>query len=172
MTTAALAQHTYLPGQDDVAEIYDFLAAHEGRHGTTPAPTYFLSGPEAGDRVEVPREVHEVLLHVVEALKAGKAVTVAPLATRLTTQQAADLLMISRPTLVKLLEDGIVAHERVSTRRTVLLADVLAYRDSRRAAQIAALEATSVPFEGEDDPEKVARLLTEARAAVGRAHAG
>lgn len=41
---------------------------------------------------------------------------------------------ISQPTLVKLLEDGIVPHERVSTRRTVLLADVLAYRDPRRAA--------------------------------------
>lgn len=170
MTTATLAQQTYLPGQDDVAEIYDFLAAHESRHGSAPVPTYFLSGPEAGDRVEVPREVHEVLLHVVEALRAGKAVTVAPLATRLTTQQAADLLMISRPTLVKLLEEQVIPHERVSSRRTVLLADVLAYRESRRAAQFAALEATSVEFDDEGDPAKVAQLLAEARAAVGRAH--
>lgn len=172
MAAAASDQHTYLPGRDDVADIFDFLAAHEARHGTTPGPTYFLAGPEAGDRVEVPREVHDVLLHVVEALRAGKAVTVAPLATRLTTQQAADLLMISRPTLVKLLEEGVIAHERVSTRRTVLLSDVLAYRESRRAAQIAAIEATSVPFEDEDDPDSVARLLAEARAAVGRAHSG
>ena len=76
------------------------------------------------------------------------------------------------PRLVKLLEGGIISHERVSTRRTVLLADMLAGRDSRRAVQIAALEATRAPFEDEDDPEKAVRLLAKARAAVGRAHAG
>ena len=170
MTTGTFAQRTYLPGKDDVAEIHHFLAARDERHGAASAMTYFLSGPEAGDRVEVPREIHEVLLHVVEALKAGKAVTVAPLATRLTTQQAADLLMISRPTLVKLLDEQVIPHERVSSRRTVFLADVLAYRESRRAEQIAALDATGVSLIDEDDPEEVAQMLAQARAAVGRAH--
>ncbi|MBC7291468.1 MAG: helix-turn-helix domain-containing protein [Actinotalea sp.] len=166
--TATLTQHTYLPAADqDLARVYDFLAAHSERHGATVEPTYALIGSGPGERVEVPREIHEVLLHVVQALQAGKAVTVAPMSTRLTTQQAADLLMISRPTLVKLLEDGLIPHERNSSRRMVLLADVLAYRDRRRAEQYAALEATSVPLDDEDDLQEALAQMREARAAVG-----
>lgn len=169
MTTTALAQQTYLPDVGDqagIAEIYDFIAAHQDRRGAAPIPTYFLSGPDAGDQVEVPRELHQVLIQVVEALRAGKAVTVASMATKLTTQQAADLLMISRPTLVKLLEDGVIPHERLTARRTVLLRDVLAYRDERRAAQYAALESARELDADDEDPQAVAALLAEARASV------
>jgi len=167
-TAHTSAQQTYLPGQDDVAAFHDFLAAHERKHGSSRAPKYYLSGFEAADRVEIPREVYTVLRQVVEALRAGKAVTVASLSTRLTTQQAADLLMMSRPTLIKLLDAHVIPHERVSSRRTVLLADVLAYRESRRQAQLAALAATSVALDDEDDPVTAAQLLAQARAAVGR----
>lgn len=167
MVDAQVAERTYLPSEqekDDFAAVYDFLAAHEKRHGTTPAPTYALVGAGRGERVEVPEEIHRVLIHVVEALRAGKAVTVAPRSTQLTTQQAADLLNVSRPTLVKLLEEGAIPFERVSSRRTVRLSDVLAYREARRAAQYAAL-AETMDDEDSEDPATVAAMLAAARAA-------
>ena len=163
-----LDQQTYLPDEDapSIAQVYDFLAAHEDRHGERPVVPYVLSGPEPGDRVEVPQEVHRVLLHVVRALKAGKAVTIAPQTTMLTTQQAADLLNVSRPTLVKLLDEGRIPFERPSTRRQVRLADVLAYLAERREAQYAALAATAVDLDDGEDLETIRRRIKAARAAV------
>ncbi|GMA32532.1 helix-turn-helix domain-containing protein [Litorihabitans aurantiacus] len=89
-----------------------------------------LVGP-AGEGVEVPADVYEVLVDVVDALRRGDAVTVAPVSVRLTTSQAAEMLGVSRPTLVKLLEDGELPYERPRKHRLVRLDDVLAYRERR-----------------------------------------
>jgi excisionase family DNA binding protein len=56
--------------------------------------------------VPLPEEVYRVLVQVVEALQERKVITVVPRTQRITTQEAADFLGVSRPTLVKLLEDG------------------------------------------------------------------
>lgn len=89
-----------------------------------------LVGP-SGESVEVPADVYDVLVDVVTALRRGDAVTVAPVSVRLTTSQAADMLGVSRPTLVKLLEDGELPFERPRKHRLVRLDDVLAYRERR-----------------------------------------
>ena len=67
------------------------------------APSTTLTGP-SGEQLVLPPEVFEVLRDVVTAMARGQAVTIAPVHQRLTTQEAADLLGISRPTFVKLLE--------------------------------------------------------------------
>ena len=64
----------------------------------------------------------------------GQAVTIAPVRMLLTTQEAANLLGISRPSLVKLLEAGEIPYQRSGRHRRVQLVDVLDYR-SRRSAQ-------------------------------------
>ena len=79
----------------------------------------------------LPPEVFAVLRDVVQAMAHGQAVTIVPVHQRLTTQKAADLLGISRPTVVKLLESGEIAFERPGHHRRVRLADVLAYRQRR-----------------------------------------
>lgn len=90
-----------------------------------------LVGPD-GQTVPLPVEVYEVLIQVAGAMLAGKAITVAPLEQRLTTQQAADLLGVSRPTLGRLLEGHEIPYEQPGRHRRVRLADVLDYRDRRR----------------------------------------
>ncbi len=70
---------------------------------------------------------------VIRALSEGKGVTVAPVNTTLTTQEAADLLGVSRPTFVKILDEGEVPYSRPGRHRRVLLADVLAYKEKRRS---------------------------------------
>jgi excisionase family DNA binding protein len=160
-------QETYLPDADGrLAQVYDFLEAHEEAGRRRPEPRYFLAGSAPGDRVELPAEVYRVLRQVVEALRQGLAVTVVPQAQMLTTQQAADLLGVSRPTVIKLLDEAKIPFERVGTHRRILLRDLLAYREQRRAEQYAALEATAVSIDDEHDLDTVLGELREARRAV------
>jgi excisionase family DNA binding protein len=80
----------------------------------------------------LPDELRAVMTNVVMALRRGQAITLAPHALRLTTQQAADLLGVSRPTLIKLLEDGKVPYETPNRHRRIQLIDLLNYQASRR----------------------------------------
>ena len=170
MTAAVTRQdpETYLPSADDadgLASVHDFLAAHERAGNDTPAPRYFLAGAKPGDQVEIPADVHRALRQVVDALSRGLAVTVAPRSMMLTTQQAADLLGVTRPTVVKILDSGAIAFERAGTHRRVLLADVLEYRRARRAAQYDALAATSVDLDDDTDEGNLAAVLADLKAA-------
>jgi excisionase family DNA binding protein len=98
-----------------------------------------LLGPD-GERVPLPEEVYKVLTAVVEALREGKVITVVPQTQRLTTQEAADFLGISRPTLVKLLDRGKIPFEQPGRHRRILFSDLLSYVRRRREERTAALD--------------------------------
>jgi excisionase family DNA binding protein len=95
-----------------------------------------LIGPDGEVMVEIPASVLAAFRLVAAAMAQGQAVTVAPHDMELTTQEAADLLHVSRTHLVKLLDHGDIPHHRTSddpnAHRRVLLKDVLSYRDQRR----------------------------------------
>jgi excisionase family DNA binding protein len=169
MGGAEMKQETYIPEADGraLARVYDFLSAHEAAGKGQVAPRYLLTGPDLGDQVEIPAEIYRVLHQVIEAMSQGMAVTVVPQSQTMTTQQAAELLGVSRPTLIRLLESKRIPYERIGTHRRVLLRDVLAYRQKRREDQYRALEATSVDLDGEEDIETVLASLREARRQVG-----
>ena len=121
MSTTTSA-HTYLPddegGLERLHELFD--------RPDTSRPHYYLTGADAEDRTEVPAPVFRALQQVVEAMRLGQAVTIQPQSRVLTTQQAADLLGMSRPTFVKLLDAGEIPFERVgASHRRVALSDVL-----------------------------------------------
>jgi excisionase family DNA binding protein len=126
----SLQDETYLP-QEDAAEIIDFLSALRARGRQTADPRPRLTGPD-GSSVALPEPMFEVLLQVAAAMKAGLAVTVAPHHLTLSTQEAADLLRISRTTLVRLLETGAIPFEKPSRHRKVRLDDLLEYRRRQR----------------------------------------
>lgn len=85
---------------------------------------------------------------VFEALDRGPSVTVvAEEQAELTSQEAADLLHVSRPYVVKLARDGVLSHHRVGNRHRFMLADVLDYRDQMRAVREEAL-AELAPADG------------------------
>lgn len=94
-------------------------------------PVALLRSPE-GRETLIPQEVYNALRDVVEALRRGQAITVAPHDTVLTTQEAADVLGISRPTFVKILERGDIEYTKPGRHRRVLLSDVLAYQRRSR----------------------------------------
>lgn len=90
---------------------------------------------------ELPVEAYRVLKEVLEAMSQGLAITVVPQHTMLTTQEAADILGISRPTLVKLLESDQIPYEHRGRHRRLRLVDVLEYQRSVRANRRGRLDA-------------------------------
>ncbi len=108
----------------DIKEIEAFLVAQatdEQAH---------LVGPH-GERLLLPDSVYTLLKRAVHELARGNAVTIVPIQAELTTQQAADLLNVSRPFLIKLLEAGQMPYHMVGTHRRVTYRDLIAYRDRR-----------------------------------------
>jgi excisionase family DNA binding protein len=93
-----------------------------------------------GAPIVLPDSVQDALFNVVLALSQGKGITLVPRQTMLTTQEAADLLNISRPTLVKLLEEGRIPFEKPGRHRKVSLDALLQYQQETRAGRRAALD--------------------------------
>jgi excisionase family DNA binding protein len=133
---------TYLLEGSELAEVVDFLAELERRGVTAPRPQPALVGAD-GARLEVPAPVFEALVQVATAMAHGQGVTVMPQNALLTTQEAAELLGISRPTLVRLLEDGEIPYEQRGRHRRVMLADLLGYQERMRRERRESLDRMS-----------------------------
>lgn len=108
-----------------VAELNAFLRAHPTPTGRVRLCTED-DGPET--QVIIPAVAFRFFVDVLAELANGNAVTVAPVHAELTTQQAADLLNVSRPYLIKLLDNERIPFRRVGNRRKVQLVDVLDYK--------------------------------------------
>ncbi|MDR1186380.1 MAG: helix-turn-helix domain-containing protein [Bifidobacteriaceae bacterium] len=125
-------EDTVPPGDSGLLDqLKVFLAGHRGKAVLATAD---------GASAELPDEVYQVIAQAVDALADGSAVSVAPVPTKLSTTQAAEVLGVSRPTLVKMLDDGKIPFEQLNVHRTLRLADVRAFKERRRAAQEATLE--------------------------------
>ena len=96
-----------------------------------------------GERSDLPNTVFEILRRVVTLMAHGQAVTLVPDNQAVTTQRAADILGMSRPFFVKLLETGAMGYHRVGNQRRVYLRDVLAYAQKRDEERRAALDRLS-----------------------------
>ena len=162
---ARLTDHTYLPGPRQ-ADVVDFLAALPAR-GRTAASRARLVAAD-GQEIALPDEMLDILVQVAAAMQAGLAVTVAPHHLTLSTQDAADLLGVSRMTLVRLLEAGHIPFEQPGRHRRLRLVDVLEHRDRQRRRAEQALSDMVADSERlglyDDDPQAVQEALAQARA--------
>src|SRR5262249_15610591 len=103
----------------------ELRARHEGAR---------LIGPD-GAEIVLPASAFRALQRVVEAMSQGASIALVPNGKELTTKQAADLLHVSRPFLVRQLLGKEIPFERVGSHRRVRLEDVLAYRERRARAR-------------------------------------
>ncbi len=90
--------------------------------------------------VPIPLSILESLGQLMLHLSEGNAVTIAPVHMELTTQQAADILGVSRPYLVQLLEEGKIPFRKPHSHRRVRLLDVLEYKAKEEKARHEALD--------------------------------
>lgn len=117
-----------------------------------------------GERLELPDAVYRLLKDIARNMQLGRAIVLIPENQQLTTQRAADLLGVSRPYLIQLLEAGKLPHHKVGSHRRVYLKDLIAYQKRRDAERKVALDSiakeafesglydrTGVPEGGEDE---------------------
>jgi excisionase family DNA binding protein len=84
-----------------------------------------------GEEMMIPDAVAQVLHQVIQAIASDEAISIVPQKKELTTQQAADLLHVSRPYLIKLLEQGDIPYIKVGTHRRVRFDDLMKYKQER-----------------------------------------
>ncbi|MCF0049226.1 helix-turn-helix domain-containing protein [Dyadobacter sp. LJ53] len=80
---------------------------------------------ESEELFTIPRRALEFLSHILSIMAEGKAISVFPSESELSTQQAADILHVSRPHIVKLLEQGVIPFKKAGSHRRILLEDLM-----------------------------------------------
>lgn len=88
----------------------------------------------------IPPSVRTLIAEIARNMEAGKAVSVVAEHQELTTQRAANILGVSRPFLVRMVEDGKLAFHRVGSHRRVYLSDLLEYKTKRDRARHEAIK--------------------------------
>lgn len=145
---------------EEIRKISDELA---GRN-IADMPRYALTDNEHGVALVLPRSLFSVLLDAARSLARGRSVAIVHYGEELTTQQAADILGVSRPYLISLLEKGQIRYHKTGTHRRIRMGDLEAYRqvrDDRRRADMRELMRVSEslglydedPTEGAPAPE-------------------
>jgi len=104
------------------------------------ADTVKIKIQETGDFVSIPRKALELLFYIVSNMAEGRSISLIPSDSDVSTQQAADILNVSRPHVVKLLEKGIIPYKKVGSHRRIKLQDVMSYEEKFRTQQRSSLE--------------------------------
>lgn len=108
-----------------------------------------------GTRIEMPEPVYQMMLQVLRTLHAGKAMFLVPDDEAFTTQAAANYLGVSRPFLIKLLDEGQIPHHLVGSHRRIYFRDLIRYDKARnsRVKQTLNELASYVASEGLEDDD-------------------
>ena len=118
-----------------------------------------------GHKILLSEQEYETISNVLTALRQGNSFTVVSEESYMTTQQAADVLNVSRPYLVKLLENHEIPFTKVGNRRKVLVKDLLAYKEQRDAQRRQIIREFSASIYEDDldelDYESVSEIINE-----------
>jgi excisionase family DNA binding protein len=120
-----------LPTTDEVEKAKKaarMLASMASKQG---ALTLRLNQGKRYELVELPPAISQLMLDLLILIGKGEAVTLVSVGAELTTQQAADLLNVSRPFLIKLIEEKQLPHHKVGRHRRIRAEDLFEYKRRR-----------------------------------------
>ena len=95
---------------------------------------------ETGAFVTVPTKALDLLFYILNNMAEGKSISLIPSDSEISTQQAADMLNVSRPHLVKLLEEGVIPYKKVGSHRRILLEDLIEFDRKLKEQRITSLK--------------------------------
>lgn len=90
--------------------------------------------------IEFSPTILKIILDMLNQMQQGTAFSLIPIHNELTTQEAADLLNVSRPYLIHLLKEGKIPYRKVGTKRRILAKDVIRYKKAIYKKRYKALE--------------------------------
>ncbi len=131
---------TALPSPRDVSLAQASARMLTLKLGDRPDKVAIRLAEDERDVIELPFAAVRLLIDLLGEMSKGNAVSLIPMNAELTTQQAADLLNVSRGFLVKLLENREIPHRMVGTHRRVLFNDLKAYEERTKRARLKALD--------------------------------
>ena len=109
-----------------------------------------VSDAEQAEPIELPAGAVALLMDILEAMAAGRGVTIIPESAELTTVQAAAVLNVSRPFLIKLLEERRIPYRTVGKHRRLRMEDVMAYRSAIDREREAILDQLAAEAQRQD----------------------
>ena len=126
-----------LPTQEEIESAAE--ASRALAHARSGSGRLVLSGKN-GDDVQMAPAIADLIVALLDHVASGNMVTFVPTGAMLTTQQAADILNVSRPFLSKLLKENRIPHIPVGSHRRVMFSDLMAYKERRDSTRRAALD--------------------------------
>jgi len=134
----AVLDETFVPTDEETERAKNFsrILAKE----FAPAESVTIQRDDVDESIEIPRQVFNVLMRVLAVMSEGKAFSLIPMDKELTTQQAADILNVSRPYLNKILDLGDIAHRKVGRNRRIKFSDLMEYKKSQEQKSRNALQ--------------------------------
>lgn len=155
MSASAAMTASVLPAEgaerEQVAAVDEFLKRHP--RDATDATARLVSSD--GEEVQVPAQLFDVLRQTSAMLSRGDGVAISAIARELSTTEAAKLLGMSRPTLIRLVEVGAIPSHRVGSHRRLFLRNVLTYRqrqmeERRKSYEALMLESDALGFNDDE----------------------
>lgn len=125
-----------IPSESDV-DLARKMMPHFKRNGDSKKVNVRVG---SGEQIELPEVAVELLVRILGQLAAGNAVTLMPIHKALTTQEAADILGVSRPFVVAQMDSGKIPYRKVGTHRRVMVKDLVDYKRKMDAAREQSLD--------------------------------
>ena len=136
-----MTTHRQLPPSGEEAAIARATSQALARYVKAEQPLKVqVTDAEQDEPIELPAGAVTMLMDILEAMAAGRGVTIMPVNAELTTVQAAEILNVSRPFLIKLIDAGKIHCRKVGKHRRILMEDVMAYKQRIDADREATLD--------------------------------
>jgi len=134
----AVLDETIVPSENDTEKATAFSRILARK--TAPESRVTIQCENDVEPIEIPQTVFNVLMKILVIMSQGKPFSLIPMDEELTTQQAADILSVSRPYLNKIIDLGEIPHRKVGRNRRIKYSDLLEYKKQQEEKSKIALQ--------------------------------